>query len=308
MNVLVTGGCGYLGSVIVGRLLTEGHDVTVLDSMLFGNSKLAHTLVGEVTDTKRLSKALDDKDAVVHLASIVGEGACNLFKETAVRVNYIATRSLATICKERSIKLLFASTASVYGVSKSTEALNEQGALWPLSVYALTKLAAEDFIRSCCQDYVIFRLGTLHGISKRMRFDLAINRFIAKGAAKEEIMVFGGAQRRPFIHVRDACEFFTKALEAGKQGLFNLGGDNYRIIDIANIISRRFGTHVSVLPELRDPRDYEIDSTLAVRTFKVRPERTVEDSIKEIVPFVATVDYRDSKFNNEEWLRNLWSH
>jgi nucleoside-diphosphate-sugar epimerase len=307
MNILVTGGCGYLGSVMVERLLNEGHHVRILDNMIFGKTELTHdTIVGDVTDSRSVSKALDGMDAVIHLAAIVGEGACNLNKELAVRINYMAVRNLAIMCEERGIKLIFPSTASVYGIKDTKEPLHEQSKLYPLSVYALTKLAAEDCIRTCCTNYVIFRLGTLHGISKRMRFDLVINRFVAMGVSKERITVFGGAQHRPFVHLHDACGFFNKALDHDKSGLFNLGGTNYRIIDVANSISSHLGAEVSVVPELKDPRDYAIESRLAVSTFKANFNKTVEDSIKEITPFAKVNNYKDARFNNEEWLREIW--
>jgi len=308
MKVLVTGGYGYLGTAVVGELLNEGHQVRVLDNMTYGTTELIKdTIVGDIMDSRSISKALEGVDAVVHLAAIVGEGPCNLNKELAVKVNYMATRNLATMCEERGIKLLFTSTASVYGINRTKDPLHEQSELYPLSVYAATKLAAEDSIRTCCTDYTIFRLGTLHGISRRMRFDLAINRFIAMGVSKEVITVFGGSQHRPFIHLRDVCKFFNKALDYDKLGPFNLGGTNYRIIDIANTIANNLNAKVSVLQELKDPRDYEIESRLAVSTFKADINKTVEDSIKEIVPFVQANNYKDPRFDNEAWLRKIWS-
>jgi len=304
MNVLVTGGCGYLGSVVVDRLKNEGYDVTVFDSMLYGKIDTgARTVIGDVTDDRALSKALEHKEAVVHLAAIVGEGACNLEKEMAVKVNYMAARSLAVMCRERNVRLIFPSTASVYGSSETDSLLDEQSPLSPLSVYAITKVAAEDSIRNCCEDYVILRLGTLHGISRRMRFDLVGNRFIAMGASGQKIVVFGGSQHRPFLHLQDASDFIIQALDSDSTGLFNVGGTNYEILDLARTISTQFGTSLSVLFELKDPRDYKICSDLAMHTFGTNFKRTIDDSIKEITPFVRRNDYRDSKFSNEEWLR-----
>lgn len=308
MNVLVTGGCGYLGTAVVSELLNEGHQVRILDNMTYGRTELVKdTIVADITDSGSLSKALEGVDAVIHLAAIVGEGPCNLNKELTVKVNYMATRNLATMCEERGIKLLFASTASVYGIKHTKDPLSEQSELYPLSVYAVTKLAAEDSIRTCCTDYTIFRLGTLHGLSRRMRFDLVINRFIAMAVSKEAITVFGGSQHRPFVHLHDVGRFLNKALDYDKTGLFNLGGTNYRIVDVANTISNDLDAKVSVLQELKDPRDYEIESRLAISSFKTDFSKTVQDSIEEIVPFVRTNNYKDSRFDNEQWLRKIWS-
>jgi len=198
MNVLVTGGCGYLGTTVVDRLLSAGHNVTVFDNLLYGNTLNANVIKGSVTENASLSKALEGQDTVIHLAAIVGEGACNLNKDYTVRVNYLATRTLSKMCEERKIRLIFPSTASVYG-GRPDSLLDENAQVFPISVYAITKLAAEDAIKTNCTNHIILRLGTLFGLSKRMRFDLVINRLTAVGAARETIVVFGGSQYRPFM-------------------------------------------------------------------------------------------------------------
>ncbi|MGA2973238.1 MAG: NAD(P)-dependent oxidoreductase [Candidatus Bathyarchaeia archaeon] len=306
MNVLVTGGCGYLGNTVVTRLQSEGHRVTVFDALLYGNPMNIDVIKGDVTENASLSKALDGQDVVIHLAAIVGEGGCNLSKDYTVRVNYLATRNLSATCQERKVRLIFPSTASVYG-ARPDSFLDENSPVSPTSVYAITKLAAEDAIKTNCRDYLIFRLGTLFGLSKRMRFDLVVNRFVAMGAIGEKITLFGGPQFRPFIHLDDVADIFVEMLDNEKTGVFNLGGDNYRISDVANLISSKLGSTVETFEELRDPRDYRVNSDLAEKTLNVKFRRTIEDSTEEIAKFSKMVNYRASIYSNEEWLRSIWS-
>jgi len=306
MNVLVTGGLGYLGCAVTTELLARGHKVTVLDNCLYGNPRGNTPLItADVTDPVSLTKAVEGQDAVIHLAAIVGEGACNLEKEYTVRVNYLATRSLAEICQKRRIKLIFLSTASVYGAARNG-LLYEDSEVFPTTVYAITKLAAEDAIKMRSTDHIIFRLGTLFGPSRRMRFDLVVNRFVAMAALKENIVVFGGSQFRPFLHVADAADAFSRALEVDASGLYNLGGNNYRILDVAELIAKRMGAEVSTFEELSDPRDYRVSSDLAKKTFSVSLERTIETSIDEIAAISRGKNYKAKIYNNEEWLRQKW--
>jgi nucleoside-diphosphate-sugar epimerase len=303
MKVLVTGGCGYLGSVIVKKLVSKGHDTTIFDSLLFGSYESKVPIIaGDITDNTAVSKALEGKDVVIHLAGIVGEGACLLNNDHTVKVNYLATRNLAKMCEERKLRLVLASTASVYG-SMGGSMLDEKSELFPVSVYAITKLAAEDAVRSTCTDHVIFRQGTLFGCSPRMRFDLVVNTFVAMAASKETLLVFGGSQIRPFLHLEDAADAFVRAAESRKTGLFNLGGNNYRIIDVANFVADKMNAKVNVYPELVDRRDYCLDSRLAADTFGVTFSHTVENSIQDIFELPELPDWRNPRYSNEKWLK-----
>jgi nucleoside-diphosphate-sugar epimerase len=306
----VTGGLGYLGCIVVERLLEEGFSVKVLDSMLYGKNidekRLKIELVkDDVRNTEALSKTLEDVEAVIHLAAIVGEPAVNLDKENAVNVNYLATRELSQLASERNLRLIFTSTCSVYGAS-SGKLLNERSKVFPLSIYAISKLAAEEAIEKTKGNFVIFRLGTLFGLSPRMRFDLVVNRFIAQGVQDRKISVFGGSQFRPFVHVRDVADAFVKAVENRDVGLFNLGGFNYRIADLADLLGKRTDCEIVTMKEIKDPRNYAVDSKLFGKTFGLSFERNVEFAIDEIMDAYAKgllKDYRDPVYNNEEWLR-----
>jgi nucleoside-diphosphate-sugar epimerase len=310
MNVLITGGMGYLGSVIIGKLLEKGIDVKVLDSLIYGSfvdhKKTGIELVnGDIRDHKLLQETTTDVDAVIHLAGIIGDAAANLDKESTIRINYLATRELATLCGKKGLRFIFSSTCSVYG-ARPNELIREDSPIAPLSLYAMSKLLAEESILKRCDNYAIFRLGTLFGLSPRMRFDLVINKFIAQAIQDREISVYGGLQRRPFIHVQDVSDIFIKALGCNVKGTYILGGTNYKIQEAAEVIKQKTGCKVKTFEGLKDPRDYAVDSSCAEKVFGFKNIKKVEFAVDEIKNAYAKriiKDYQESTFNNEEWLK-----
>lgn len=311
MKVLVTGGLGYLGCILVKKLTDKGYSVRVLDPLLFGNKLDENSdfdlIEGDIRDHATVLRALNGIDAVVHLAGIVGEPAGNLDKELTVSVNYLATRDLAKICSRRKTRLIFSSTCSVYG-AKPDKLLKEDDEVFPLSIYAISKLAAEETIENANPNSVIFRLGTLYGYSPRMRFDLVVNTFIARAIQENKITVFGGQQYRPLVHVQDAADAFLKALDSDETGVFNLGGRNCKIIDVANVIQKETRCNVVVYQEIEDPRNYAVDSSLAIQSLKVDFRRDIPYTVNRIkVAFEegSIRDYREPVYNNTEWLRRL---
>lgn len=312
MNVLVTGGLGYLGSVMIPKLVDRGFNVKVLDSMVYGNfitgeDKDFELIKGDVRDYDLLLKAIEDTDAVIHLAGIIGDAAANLDKELTININYLASKRLAELCSRKGLKLLFSSTCSVYG-ARPNETITENSQIAPLSLYAMSKLVSEEAITKRCNKYVIFRLGTLFGLSPRMRFDLVINRFVAQAIQERKITVYGGLQRRPFVHVKDVSDIFIKALSSNANGTYNVGGNNYKILIAADIIKERIGCNVTVLSDLKDSRDYSVESALAKKTFGFKNPKKIEFAVEEIKDAYARraiKDYNEAIFNNEEWLRQL---
>lgn len=313
MNVLVTGGLGYLGSIMVPKLIEKGFKVKVLDSLIYGNflnytEKDFELITGDVRNLDLLLKATEDVDVVIHLAGIIGDSAANLDKELTIDVNYLATRQLASLCSKRRLKLVFSSTCSVYG-ARPNEIITEKSEIAPLSLYAMSKLIAEESIKKNCSDYVIFRLGTLFGLSSRMRFDLVINKFITQAIQDKKITVYGGQQRRPFVHVQDIATIFIQALDNDVNGIYNVGGTNYKILDSAEIIKKNVGCNIIIRNDMNDQRDYAVDSTLAERTFGFKNGKNIEFAVEEIEDAYANgmiKDYREPIFHNEEWLKRLW--
>lgn len=309
MKVLVTGGLGYLGSVVTSKLVEEGYDTRVLDSALYGNhldKSLNYELIqGDIMDVNIQSKALKGVENVIHLAAIVGEPAGNIDKELTIKVNYFATRRLAELCAKKNVKMIFSSTCSVYGV-KPDGLLTESSEVYPLSIYAISKLVAEEVIEKMNHNSTIFRLGTLFGYSPRMRFDLVTNLFIAQAISGKGITVFGGSQYRPFVHVEDVADVFIRALNSEIKGIFNLGGKNYEIIDVANTLKKITGCEVTVLKEIKDPRNYMVDSSLAMDTFKVKFNRNIGhalDEIKDAFERGLIEGYQQPIYSNEKSLR-----
>jgi nucleoside-diphosphate-sugar epimerase len=313
VRVLVTGGLGYLGSVLVTKLVERGCKVKVLDSMLYGNylaekDEGFELIKGDLRDNKILQRAMDGVEAVIHLAGIIGDAAANLDMELTIDVNYLATVRLADLCSKRDVKLVFSSTCSVYG-AQPNQLITEKSKVAPLSLYAFSKLLSEEAIRRRCKRYVIFRLGTMFGLSPRMRFDLVVNRFIAQAIQDGEIRVYGGEQYRPFVHLQDVSEYFIKALDGDVSGTYNIGGNNYRIIEVAELLRQKLGCEVVIEKEQKDPRNYAVDSTLVKETFGNRNFIEIDlavDEIKSAYSRGIVKDYKASVFDNEKWLRQLW--
>jgi nucleoside-diphosphate-sugar epimerase len=300
---LVTGGAGYIGSILVSDLLSRGQRVRVLDSLAHGEvPSLLHAwgherfdfVRGDVRDPDARARALDDVTAVIHLAAIVGDPACSRQPELARAVNLEATRDLlADILRARVERLVFASTCSNYGKMDDPEAYaTEEWELRPVSLYAETKVAAElevldhgrnDLTASC------LRFATVYGTSPRMRFDLTVNEFVRDLAAGEELVVFGEQFWRPYVHVRDAASAVATVLDAEPAlvagEVFNVGSttENYRKLDIVEMLEQRFpDASVSYVHKDEDPRDYRVSFAKVHAVLGYEPRRTVQDGIDEV--------------------------
>jgi len=317
-KVLVTGGAGYLGSILVRKLLQKGYKVRVLDNLLHGGESILEFylysdfefLRGEIRDPTVLAKSINDVDAVIHLAAIVGDQACNLNTTATLQINYVSTKNLIEVCKSRQVnRFIFASTCSVYGHSKDLS--SENSPLDPLSLYAKSKLLSEKAILNSVDGNfypTILRMATIYGASLRMRFDLVVNIMTAKAVEERKIQVFGGNQWRPNVHVNDAAEAFIKVLEAPidivKGEIFNVGSNdqNYQIITIGEIVRKCIPEADLEIHEANvDPRDYRICFDKISNTLKYNVKKKIEDGVlevKNILEDKVIEDYKDSKYNN----------
>lgn len=301
MRVLVTGGAGYFGSVLVEYLLEEGHEVKVVDNLMYGYKdilKKTELISKDITEID-VDSLVKEVDAVIHLAAIVGDVAVDMRRDYGIKLNYMTTEKLAKACKKYKKKFIFSSTCSVYGAQKDEE-INEDSELYPVSVYALTKVASENSIMKLADnDFkpIIFRMGTLFGLSYRMRFDLVINLFIGKAMQEGKFTVFGGNQWRPFVHIRDASKFYLRALESDHSGIFNIGGFNHKIIDIANVIKEKLDCEAEVRTEFEDKRNYIISSEKLKKAFGLGFEKDVEFAIEEIKN-AQLGNYKNPIYNN----------
>ncbi len=271
-HILVTGGAGYIGSVLTGALLRRGDWVTVVDDLLFGGESLLsctlhpafHFLRADVGDAGVLQKAADETSArgappitaVVHLAAIVGFPACQVVdREVVWRTNVDSLRRVYEDAAGLGVKrLLFSSTYSVYGVAENDIPVTEDSSLRPQSLYAETKIAAEEYLRKADRDSlcapVIFRFATLFGCSPRMRFDLIINQFVLEAFTQGELLIYKRGYSRSFVHIQDVIAGLILGLDAPDQAVrgqvFNLGDEkgNYTKDEVVDLIKSR-------LPETR---------------------------------------------------------
>jgi len=278
MKILVTGGAGYLGSVLSTTLLADGHEVCVLDNLMHGGRSLLsllghpafHLVAGDVRDRETVARALQGIDAVVHLAAIVGDPACARDPQLAVSVNAEASGALISSAEAAGVeRFVFASTCSNYGrMSDTSVAATEDHELRPLSLYAETKVATEQRLLAADAERMcgtVLRFATLYGPSPRMRFDLTVNQFVKEAVADGGLTVFGEQFWRPYVHVRDAARAIATVLVAPVETVsgqvFNVGhsDENYRKQDLVMLLQ----THV---PDLQvryvhvadDPRDYRV--------------------------------------------------
>lgn len=321
-NVLVIGGAGYIGSILVRKLLGRGYDVTVLDALLYGDESIRELygserfelIRGDLRDIEAVVRALQYADAVVHLGALVGDPACALDEKLTLEINLAATRMIAEAARGFGVqRFIFASTCSVYGASD--QVLDERSALNPVSLYARTKIDSERVLLALKGDRfapVILRFGTIYGLSPRPRFDLVINLLAARAVFEKSITIFGGDQWRPFIHVDDAAEAIVKCLEAPLHAvdgqIFNVGSDdqNYQIAQLADLIKALIpDVQVMRAGEDVDKRNYRVSFAKIRNHLGFTPRHTVADGILEIKAAIEDGrirDYRDSRYSNFEML------
>ncbi len=301
-TTLVTGGCGYIGALLVQELAAAGDEVRVLDSLLHGQDDIAAeqeaagvTVVrGDVRDADARARALDGADAVVHLAAIVGDPACAKDPQLSDEVNVKATEALVADAGRAGVKrLVFASTCSNYGrMADPTVPITEEGELRPVSLYAEQKVGMEKLILGGANGIAAtcLRFATVYGVGRRMRFDLTVNEFTRELWADRELEVFGEQFWRPYIHVRDAGRAVRTVLEApvGEVAgeVFNAGrsGENYRKLDLVEEIGKQIERgKVSYVRRDEDPRDYKVSFDKIRARLGFETLMTVPDGIAEIV-------------------------
>jgi nucleoside-diphosphate-sugar epimerase len=309
-SVFVTGGAGYIGSILSRQLLQHGHQVTVFDRLFFGPGSLAELrseprfklVQGDIRDEALLESILPGHDTVIHLAAIVGDPACAAAADLAADVNLNASTPLAALAKRSGVeRFVFASTCSVYGANQG--ALSEDSPVNPLSLYAQTRLYGEQRIRALMDTRfrpVILRFGTLYGLSPRMRFDLVVNYLTLKAFREKEISIFGGEQWRPLLHVADAAKGVALAMEAplavaGGQ-IFNVGANahNYQLKSLGPILQKLVPqAQVRIIPELDDKRSYRVTFDRISRDLGYSPDHAPEDGISEILDALESGQIED---------------
>jgi len=306
---LVTGGAGYVGSIVVDELLARGHRVRVVDSLLHGSvpslllawGKDDFEFVrGDVRDRSLMAEALKDVDKVVHLAAIVGDPACSREPDLAREVNQGATIALLEDARSAAgvERFIFASTCSNYGKLEGDTYATEEFDLAPVSLYAETKVAAELQVLAAANGKLAptcLRLATVFGTSPRMRFDLTVNEFTRDVALDKDLVVYGEQFWRPYVHVRDAARAVATVLDAPREQVsgevFNVGDtdENYRKLDIVGLLQERFPeARVDYVHKDEDPRDYRVSFDKVRSKLGYEVERRVADGIDEVVALMQS--------------------
>ena len=316
-SILITGGAGYVGSVLTKKLVNQNFNVHVLDSLIFGKDGISDLITKgsiklsnfDIRDTDELQNSLNDIDCVVHLAAIVGEPLCKKIPTAARQINEFATKNLINLCKSSGVKrFIFASTCSNYG--SSSEIVNEDSPLQPLSLYSECKVNSEKFIlnkNSEKFETCVLRFATAHGLSPRMRFDLLLQEFLRDALVENKITIFGQDFWRPLVHVQDMTDACISTINGTTQQIagqvYNVGGnnENYTKISLAKIIQKFLpSTEIEIIDSKTDPRNYKVSFEKIKNNLNFSTKNTVEDSVKEILAKVnsGNLDPKDSEFSN----------
>lgn len=312
MRILITGGAGYLGGALTDVLRTSSHEVRVYDLLLYEESyrKDVPFVYGDVRDSAKLQPHLDWADVVVWLAALVGDPACALNEQLTMDVN---VHALGYAASHFDGKLIVMSSCSVYGATEGDASeLHEGSRLNPLSLYAKTKIWGEELLATRA-NVLQLRLGTLYGVGDahaRIRFDLVVNTLTMRAALHRKMSVFGGAQYRPFVHVKDIASFIAGELATPSIGTYNAHAENCTIHELAVRIHRQF-PHAIVdgsTAMTQDQRNYRVSSAKAQRELGFHPQRRIEDGIAELKTLLEEGRIKNSfvtRFSNYLHLKPL---
>lgn len=294
-NILITGGAGYVGSVLVPKLLDKGFHVTVLDLMIYGEEVLPkhehlNAVKGDIRDQALLKKLLPGQDAVIHLACISNDPSFELNPELGRSINLDAFEPLVRISKASGVRrFIYASSSSVYGIKEEPN-VTEDMQLEPLTDYSKFKAQCEVILdRFQGDDFttVTIRPATVCGYGKRLRLDLSVNILTNLAVNKGEITVFGGTQKRPNIHIEDMSDLYLQLLALPKERIagkvWNAGYENFTIAEIANMVRNVIGDHVRIVTTPTDDlRSYHVSSEKIKRDIGFVATHSLEDAVRDL--------------------------
>jgi nucleoside-diphosphate-sugar epimerase len=302
-TVLVVGGAGYIGSIVSANLLDAGYDVIVLDALLYGHASLEslegrpgfQLIAGDTRETALVQRLLPHVGSVIHLGEIVGDPACDLDPVVSWSVNHHATARLAAMAASSGVtRFVYPSSCSVYGATDQIAV--EDGPLNPVSLYGHLKRESEKAVLSHASARfhpTVFRLATAYGLSPRPRFDLVVNILAGRGAAEGSIVIQGGGQWRPFVHVADVAGLLARSIEhrvdeiSGE--IFNLGSNtqNHTVGDVAEMVRAELPSVRILVSDTVDRRNYRVSFDKVEGILAFQPKRTVADGVAEIVRAVG---------------------
>jgi nucleoside-diphosphate-sugar epimerase len=313
MKVLITGGAGYLGSVITETLLDNGYHVTCLDKLIFSQlSLLPYTsntnfkfVYGDVRNEELLERLCNEADVIIPLAAIVGFPACDAEPQLANEVNFKQIFNIVKFTKGKNKKILYPNTNSGYGIGVGQTECTEESPLNPISIYGNTKCGAENFLRSNT-DAIVFRLATVFGVSPRMRTDLLVNDFTYKAITDKYIVVFEKTFKRNFIHIKDVASaflFMINNYDKYKYEVFNVGLSNanlskQELLEKIQSHVKDFAVSYNDYYEDPDKRDY-IVSNAKIEATGWMPEWNLDMGITELImAYQMIVPKMGSEFRN----------
>ena len=296
-KILITGGAGYIGSMLCTKLLEEGHMVTVVDLLKYDKGSLNHLyfnknfklICDDIRKVNLMKKLIKQHDFIIPLAALVGAPLCEKFKKEALSTNLGSIKTLCNFATKKN-KVIYLTTNSGYGIGEKNKYCDEKSPLKPISLYGRTKCDGEDLVRSKIKNHVCFRLATVFGHSYRMRSDLLVNNFVYTAIKKKKLTLFEPHFRRNFIHVRDvvnAIIFTMKNFNRLKDNVYNLGLSSANIskIMLARKIQKQYRKlRIKIVTNRKDPdkRDYFVSNKkIEKKGFKAKI--SLEDGISELI-------------------------
>ena len=307
-KVLIVGGAGYVGGYMTDAAVMAGHEVRVIDNLTYEDEylKSVNFFFGDITNFSEIQVHLKWADCVIWLAAFVGDPACAINPKLTMRTNVQTVKQLT---ENFGGRIIFPSTCSVYGAQN--ELLDESSPTSPLSLYAESKLEAEEILSKASNSTVIFRLGTLFGLSdtySRLRVDLVLNALSIRAVLEGTMSVFGGQQYRPLLHVRDVATAVIPQIESSSRGIYNLHTENITILELAERIKKIVPLSEVEQTEVsfQDSRNYKVSSDKAINQLGFKPKWTIEDGILEITKTISSKRIKNvsnPRFNNSETLK-----
>ena len=322
-RIIITGGAGYIGSLLIPKLVKEDYHVIIIDNFTYKNKSaltqfVNHpntTIVAEnILNISKIKRFFKGVDTVVHLAAIVGDQACDSNQKKAGKVNIDGTNIIADVSRKNNVKhFVYSSSCSIYGASQY--AIDEYSPLNPLSYYAQTKIKAENNLSQLADNtfkVTSVRFATLFGLSSRMRFDLVVNLLAAKAIYEKKITIFGGHQWRPFLHVDDAASALLQIVKNPfnkKFNIYNVGTNegNFTLNCVGDIINSLVPNATKVISKTKlDNRNYRVDFSKFIRDYSFLTKWNLEDGIQDVISVLesSNIDYKNKQYHNYNFIKS----
>lgn len=304
-HILLIGGLGYLGSILFEYANSESWHVEILDNHLYKEIKPSNPFIEvDIRNKEEVEKIIQKFDVIVNLAAIVGDPACLIDTNLAIEINCIGTRNIAEICKDLNKFIVHSSTCSIYG-SEPNKIVKEDNEGFPIDFYGQTKYTQERLVREICENnFCILRLGTVYGLSPRMRYDLVVNAFAARAIKDKKITVFGGQQERPFVHIRDISRAIIHVIKNNLKGIYNIQGDNLSLMKLSEIVKKITNCELKIRKDIIDKRSYMVDnSKLIITGFEYKYH--ISDAVKEIISSTTALEMNKTIYSNLKLAESL---